>query len=446
MSNPKQNDGTIKILLVDDIAETRQSIKKLLAFEQDFKVIGEAGNGRGGVEQAKELKPDIIIMDINMPDMDGLEAAGLITKAVPTAGVIMMSVQDDPDYMQKAMLAGARFFLAKPVTMDQLYSTIRNVYSQYEGVRSQFARLDEAQRNIVMMKQEEKKTEGGDRAGHIIAVYSPQGGTGTTMIATSLASGLMKENIKTLLVDCDVLFGDVSFSLNLKSPTTLVDVVERENDLDIEYFDSIVSTHTSGMKVLLGPSRPSFGMDIRDTNPDAVASIVKKVRYHYDFVVLDLGKSIDAVTAGLLDVADKIVLVVVPTITCIKNVKLVLDLFDQSEFDPSKTVLMINKAVENPKSKVVIAPERIQSVLKRPVEGVIPLVDETIILNAIQSGVPVVASDRDTSKSPIKELIAFSNHLFTNFMGADEFFEESLNANASDTQTKKTPWSLFGNR
>ena len=102
---------------------------------------------------------------------------------------------------------------------------------------------------------------------------------------------------------------------------------------------------------------------------------------------------------------------------------------------------MINKAVENPKSKVVIAPERIQSVLKRPVEGVIPLVDETIILNAIQSGVPVVASDRDTSKSPIKELIAFSNHLFTNFMGADEFFEESLNANAPDTQTKKTPWS-----
>lgn len=441
MSNPKQNDGIISILLVDDIAETRQSIKKLLAFEQDFKVVGEAGDGRSGVAQAKELKPDIIIMDINMPDMDGLEAAGLITKAVPTAGVIMMSVQDDPDYMQKAMLAGARFFLAKPVTMDQLYSTIRSVYEQYSAIRQQFEHLEASQRDFMMREAEEKKVDGGDRAGHIIAVYSPQGGTGTTMLSTSLASGLMKEGIKTLLVDCDLEFGDVSFSLNLKSPTTLVDLVENEGDLDIEYFDSIVATHNSGLKVLLGPSRPTFGMDVRDSNPEAVASIINQVAGYYDFVVLDLGKSIDAVTASLLDVASKIVVVVVPTITCIKNVKLVLDLFDQSEFEPSKVVLTINKAVENPKSKVIIAPGRIQSVLKRPVEGLIPLVDETIILNAIQSGVPVIASDRDTTKSPIKELMKFSDHIFTQFMGADEFFDDD-----DDESQEKRSWSLFGNR
>ncbi len=440
MSNPKQNDGTISILLVDDIAETRQSIKKLLAFEQDFKVVGEAGDGRNGVAQAKELKPDIIIMDINMPDMDGLEAAGLITKAVPTAGVIMMSVQDDADYMQKAMLAGARFFLSKPVTMDQLYSTIRSVYDQYAGIREQFRHLEASQHDFMMRQEEEKKPEGGDRAGNVIAVYSPQGGTGTTMLSASLASGLMKEGIKTLLVDCDLEFGDVAFSLNLKSPTTLVDLVEHEGDLDIEYFDSIIATHNSGMKVLLGPSRPGFGMDIRDGNAEAVASIIQQVRYHYDFVVLDLSKSINAVTASLLDVASKIVLVVVPTITCIKNVKLVLDLFDQSGFDPSKIVLTINKAVDNPKSKVVIAPERIQAVLKRPVEGLIPLVDETIILNAIQGGIPVIASDRDTSKAPIKQLMNFSDHLYKQFMGEDDFFDDG------DESQEKRSWSLFGNR
>lgn len=441
MSNPKQGDGTISILLVDDIAETRESIKKLLAFEQDFKVVGSAGNGRDGVQMAKDLKPDIIIMDINMPDMDGLEAAGLITKAVPTAGVIMMSVQDDPDYMQKAMLAGARFFLPKPVTMDQLYSTIRNVYSQYAGIRDQFSRLQDATRERILAEQVDKKSDGGDRAGHVIAVYSPQGGTGTTMLATSLASGLMKEGIKTLLVDCDLEFGDVGFSLNLKSPTTLVDLVEHEGDLDLEYFDSVVSTHNSGMKVLLGPSRPSFGMDIRDSNPQAVASIISQIAGYYDFVILDLGKSIDAVTASLLDITTKIVVVVVPTITCIKNVKLVFDLFDQTGFEPSRTILAINKAIDNPKSKVVIAPDRIQSVLKRPVEGLIPLVDETIILNAIQSGVPVVASDRDTSKAPIKQLMAFSDHLFKQLMGADEFFVDE-----NDEPKEKRPWSIFGNR
>lgn len=439
MSNPKQNDGTINILLVDDIAETRNSIKKLLAFEQDFKVVGDAGNGRDGVQQAKDLRPDIIIMDINMPDMDGLEAADLITKAVPTAGIIMMSVQDDPDYMQKAMLAGARFFLAKPVTMDQLYSTIRKVYEQYDGMRLQFKNM-QARELEALSHASEKKSSEGERAGHIIAVYSPQGGTGTTMLATSLASGLMKENIKTLLVDCDLLFGDVAFSLNLKSPTTLVDLVDHEGDLDIEYFDSIVSTHNSGMKVLIGPNRPAFGMDVRDSNPEAVASVIKQVAGHYDFIVLDLGKSIDVVTASLLEIASKIVVVVVPTITCIKNVKLVLDLFDETGFEPSRTILTINKAVDNPKSKVVIAPDRIQSVLKRPVEGLIPRVEETLILNAIQSGVPVVASDRDTTKAPIKQLMALSDHIYKQLMGADEFFDDD------DEPQEKRSWSIFGNR
>jgi pilus assembly protein CpaE len=423
MSNA--NDGVITILLVDDIAETRESIKKLLAFEQEFKVVGTASNGREGVERAKELEPDIVIMDINMPDMDGLEAAGLITKSVPAIGVIMMSVQDDPDYMQKAMLAGARFFLTKPVNMDQLYSTIRNVYQQYAPIRDQLKRL-KGQLDVMPMMVGKSKKE-GDRPGHIIAVYSPKGGTGCTTIATSLASGLMKEGIKTLLVDVDLEFGDVGVFLEMKSPTTLVDLVENADDVDIEYFDSVVSTHNSGVKVLLGPRHPSYGIEVRDNNPEAIASIINQIAGHYDFVILDLGKSIDAVSAPLLEMATKIVLITVPTLPCIKNVKLVLDFFDQAGFGPEKTMLVINKAIDSPSgrvSKVYVPAQRIQSFLKRPVEGLIPLVDEAIILTAIQSGVPVIASDRDTSKDPIKQLLELSNHVFSSLMGTDSFFEE----------------------
>ena len=187
------SDEIINILLVDDIRETRESIKKLLAFEADFKVVGSASNGIEGVELAKELRPDIIIMDINMPDMDGLEAANLITKAVPTVGVIMMSVQNDADYMQRAMLAGARnFFLSKPVNMDDLYNTIRNVYEQYRPIRERELAIGEI--NVPTTTQ--KVTGEGGRAGHVIVVYSPQGGAGCTTISTNLASGLMKEGVK----------------------------------------------------------------------------------------------------------------------------------------------------------------------------------------------------------------------------------------------------------
>ena len=178
----------IRILLVDDIAEARDSIKKLLAFEQDFKVVGDAANGREGVQKAKELKPDIVIMDINMPDMDGLEAAGRITRALPMVGVVMMSVQDDPDYMQKAMMVGARFFLSKPPTMDQLYNTIRNVYDQYEPIRRRIKQLEDSAGSVVVVGGDDDDEDGPTgRTGHIIAVYSPQGGAGCTTIATSLA-------------------------------------------------------------------------------------------------------------------------------------------------------------------------------------------------------------------------------------------------------------------
>lgn len=438
MSNAQ--DNVISIILVDDIAETRESIKKLLAFEQDFKVIGSAGNGREGVEIAKELSPDIVIMDINMPDMDGLEAAGLITKAVPTAGVIMMSVQDDSDYMQRAMLAGARFFLPKPVNMDQLYNTIRSVYAQYEPIRRQMADL-EARGTYVPVIEEEKKKKGGDRAGHIIAVYSPQGGAGTTTIATNLASGLMKEGIKTLLIDADLEFGDVGTFLDLRSQNTLAELAEKANDIDTEYFESMVMTHNSGLKVVLGPPRPAAGADIRDQFPDAVQTIVRQVANHYDFVVIDTSNSIDAVTASILEMATKVAVIVTPTLPSIKNTKLVLDLFDQSGFLPEKTMLIINKAIENPSrnQRSIVPPDRIQSYLKRPVEGLIPLVDEVFILNAINSGVPVIASDRDTSKAPIKHMLKLSDHVYATLMGIED---EEIEEDASN-KDKRGAWGIF---
>src|SRR3954462_11829361 len=85
--------ATIKVLIVDDIPETRENLKKLLAFENDIEVVGTASTGREGLELAGELLPDVILMDINMPDMDGIAATEAISKAVPSTSVVMMSVQ-----------------------------------------------------------------------------------------------------------------------------------------------------------------------------------------------------------------------------------------------------------------------------------------------------------------------------------------------------------------
>lgn len=437
-----QGDNEIKILLVDDIAETRESIKKLLAFESDLKVIGSASNGREGVEQAKELRPDIIIMDINMPDMDGLEAAGLITKAVPTAGVIMMSVQNDSDYMTKAMLAGARFFLSKPVNMDTLYSTIRNVYEQYEQIRIQMAAMEKAG-DISNFIPSAVNTQDGERAGHVLVVYSPQGGAGCTTIATNLASGLMREGVKILLIDADLQFGDVGMFLNLNAQSTISDIAEEVEELDTDFLDNIVVTHDSGLKSLLGPAKPALADEIRENYPEAVRDIVAKVNTFFDFIIVDTSSTLDAVNIPLLDMATKVVLVVNPTLPSVKNVRLILDLFDQLAYPQEKVILTLNRATdERGRKGSAISAERVENWFKRPVQAQIPGGgdSERAILSAINKGAPLIALDREQKSAATKALISLADQIFTSLMGNDD--EDSL-----EQETEKGGrFKLFGGR
>ncbi|HLU09687.1 MAG TPA: response regulator [Oceanobacillus sp.] len=435
MENRHQGDrDVISVLLVDDIPETRENIKKLLAFEeQEFRVVGSVGTGREALKYAMEMKPDIVIMDINMPDMDGIQATSEITKLLPTAAVIMMSVQTDADYLKKAMQAGARYFLGKPVDPDELYGTIRSVYKSYEPIRRQQRAMQEMPLEVSSRKLTPALSEDGEvRAGHVIVVYSPQGGVGCTTIATNLASGLMKKGIKVLLIDSDLQFGDVGVFLKLQSQSTLLDLVPKIEDLDTDFFDSIVSVHESGLKVLLGPQRPEFAEEV-EANPTAVARIIEKVASSYDFVVVDTSSRIDELLLSLTDIATKVVLVATPTLASVKNARFVLDLFDKMNYPPDKTVFVLNRVEdERSRNRVTIPTEIIEKHLKRSVEAKIPY-NEQVILAAVNKGVPVVASQRDRSRSPIKELIELSDNLFNLLMSG-----EADDENVDDKNKKKS--------
>jgi pilus assembly protein CpaE len=413
---PSSADGeVISILLVDDIPDTLENIKKLISFEQDMKVVGTARTGTEGVALAKQLKPNIIIMDINMPDMDGIQATSLITEAVPTVAVIMMSVQNDPDYLRRAMLAGARNFLTKPIEMDELYNTIRTVHARNKPLAAQYA----AVRESIDLRPALTNKDTGDRAGHIITVYSPQGGVGVSTIATSLASGLMREGSKVLLIDADLQFGDIGIMLNLQSQSTMVELIPDVDDLDIELFENIVATHDSGLKVLLGPSRPEFSDEV-EKHPDALAEIVKKVAGSYDFVVLDTANRLDDITLSLFEISHRIVMVCIPTIPSVKNTRLVLDLFDKIGYAVDKVMLVVNRVPEDRQARrAAVSLERISEFLKRPVISAIPA-NDLMVNRAVTKAVPVIALERDKSKSPIKELYELSDKIYTELQGPEE--------------------------
>ena len=130
----------IKLLIVDDIPETRDHLSRLLGLEREIDVIGTAGSGEEAIQVAMDLRPDIIVMDINMPGMDGIAAAEIISQRLPNSPIIMMSVHGEAEHLKRAMLAGAREFLVKPFSGDEFSTSIKRVHEREIARREQMRR------------------------------------------------------------------------------------------------------------------------------------------------------------------------------------------------------------------------------------------------------------------------------------------------------------------
>src|SRR5512139_3019163 len=180
----------IRVMIVDDVSETRENVRKLLQFESDVDVVGTARTGKEAIQLSQELNPDVVLMDINMPDMDGISATEAIHSKQPAVQVVILSLQSDQNYMRRAMLAGARDFLTKPPMGDELISAIRRAGTMAQAERSKNINVQPlpAASNLGILPGYSAPK------GKIVTVYSPKGGTGCTTIAVNLALTLNNED------------------------------------------------------------------------------------------------------------------------------------------------------------------------------------------------------------------------------------------------------------
>ncbi len=114
-----------RLLVVDDHAMVRSGLRYMLAREPDLQLVGEAGNGHEALELCRHLRPDLVLMDVSMPDMDGLTATRAIKQEYPAISVIMVTVHEDPDYLYKALKAGANGYILKDASKSELMAAIR---------------------------------------------------------------------------------------------------------------------------------------------------------------------------------------------------------------------------------------------------------------------------------------------------------------------------------
>ena len=369
----------IRVMIVDDIIDTRDQLEKLLFFEKDIEVIAKACNGREAVAFARQYRPDVILMDINMPDMDGISATEAIMSQDSRVQVIIMSVQGETDYLRRAMLAGAREFLTKPISADDLYKSIRHVH-KLGATRPKAAATSGGNEPVAG-----GGGGGGGTEGQIIAVFSPKGGVGTSSVAANLAVALRQlTNKKVALVDANVVFGDLTVILNLRSDKTIIELAQRVEELDRDLINDVLATHTSQVKVLLAPPDPQRGELV---TADHIRAILEALRREFDYVVVDTPASFQDRSLAVLDLATRIVTLMTLEMHCIRNIKLFLEVADLLEYPHEKVMLVLNKA----SNRTGIRVEDVEKNIQRKVMLQIGDAGQDVTFS-INQGVPLVIS------------------------------------------------------
>ncbi len=367
----------IKIIVADDVQEMREMIEKMLMTSHlDYELIGLCENGHEAIELMKKKRADIVLMDINMPVLNGLEATEIIAEHYPQTRVIMMSVQHESEYLKKAMLAGAKAYIMKPVDMDELVDTIQTTFDRYQHLDKSPVRQSQA------------------REAEVISFFSAKGGVGKSMLA--LNSSLIiheKFNKKVLLMDLDLQFGDIALMVNKQNELTIKEMFDDSPINSIEAMKPYLFKYKENCDMLFAPKDPEAAEYISNEQIKSILSILKK---HYDVIIIDTGVNYDEVTLNALDFSDQIIIVSNLEVTGLKNTKLSLRVMQSLNYDESKVKLLINMSQD----KFGVTKANVQKAFTYEVLGYIPE-DVKLVRQAINTGIPSVALKNSSLYKPL---------------------------------------------
>jgi pilus assembly protein CpaE len=338
----------IKLLIADDMDELRSNVRRMLNNQDNIKIVGEARNGQETIDLVKELQPHIVLMDINMPEIDGLKATEILAKDFPNVQTVIMSIQSEQEYFRRAMKAGAKDFLVKPFSTNDLVDTIQNVFNRWIKDRPE-------------LLAEEPQAE-------MITFFSTKGGVGRTTLAVNLAVNLASRGKQVLLVDGSLQFGDVAITLNQPIKRSIANLVEAD-EISIAEIEKCVVKHESGLDLLLAPKEPAMAEAIKSEH---LIRIIDEARSSYQYIIFDLAPSITDKELAILDKSDLVLLVATLEISSLKNTKICLKTFADINFDMNKIKLILNKEIPN----VGIGKQDLESGLAIPVYATVPMESE----------------------------------------------------------------------
>lgn len=368
----------MRIMIVDDNKALRDNVRKLLEFEPDMEVICEAASGEEAIRKAKIMVPDIILMDVNMPEMDGIAATEIIASEMPQCLVVVISVQGEQEYFRKAMLAGAKDYLVKPFDGEELVRCIKTVYGREQKKRENFV-------------------QGTKQLGKVITIFSTKGGIGKTTMTTNLATALgLDEEKKVCIVDMDLQFGDVALFLNIVPKRTIADLmkdIDHIDNLDGSILDTYMTKFKDNVRVLAAPLRPEQADDVKVSH---LAKIIKEMQYNYDYIVIDTAPIFNDIMFKVLDLSTMIMVATSQDLPTLKNVRLCLEILESLRYPKEKVKVVLNRA----NSLGGMSVKDSEELLQRKLLVCMPSDGKTVVA-AVNQGIPFVISSPETNVAQI---------------------------------------------
>ncbi|WP_134683981.1 AAA family ATPase [Brevibacillus migulae] len=382
----------IRVLIVDDSLETRTNMIKLLSFEEEMEVVGEAENGADALEKVLKLYPDVVLMDVNMPVMDGLKATEKISLISPKTAVIIISVQEDPDYLRKAMMAGAKDYLVKPVSTEQLVATIQDVYQ-----------LEAKRRSRMETSYLEDHFVNRPRA---LCLISAKGGIGKTTLAVNIATALALQGRKTVLLDFDLQYGDTALLLSAKaSGKNLHDLVKDASEIDSDVLMNYLEKMESGLFLLRAPLKPEHGEAVATKHIHQILTICKEM---FEWIIVDTAPQLNDTFFAIIDQCDEHMMVSTPNLAVAKNNKHLLDLMQSLSYPLQDWSFMLNRA----HARTGLRMKDVEDILGRKMDFEVGN-DFAFVDRASNEGIPFVV------KNPKHRLSKQISHVISKWMEED---------------------------
>jgi len=323
-------DQRIRVLIADDSALQRMHLSQLIAEQPDMEVVGNAASGQDAVRRANDLQPDVVLMDVHMPDMDGIQATWQVSSKVPNGAVIMVTSEERIDFLQKAMSAGATGYVLKPFGNGELL---------LQSVRDAYQRL---QSRNVLLTHAPAPPPVGLALGKRIAVVGTKGGVGSTTVAATLALALRRKTQgSVVLFDCDVQLGDAGLHLGVTGEHSILDLLPHVDALDSSMLAQVIQRHPSGVGILDRPAQPELAETVTGEH---VRSILSALARSYDWVVVDTMQFYDERTLGVLDGSDVIVVVLTGHLGALRNARQFLGLAERLGYPRERMCFVLNRA------------------------------------------------------------------------------------------------------